>query len=102
MTTYNYSGIIRAGTFAGAIIAISTVVGFAYEANAWSADLEKLNVEQRSNMLGMEKRMLTRQIMQWRTKPTVSVQEKHYKEAMVKQLESDKNDVSEKMRALDQ
>ena len=92
--------IIKAGSYAAAIIAISSVVGFAYEKNAWAVDLAAIQQTKRLNMLGMENRMLTRQIMQWSTKPSTTSQERQYKRAIVDQLKSDKSDVVIKMRSI--
>ena len=94
------TSLVKAGGYATALIAIGTILNFAYEKNAWSADVKELGISQEVNMMGMEKRMLTRQIMQWRTKPATSNQDVQYKEAMVQQLESDKREIANKMRAL--
>jgi len=92
--------ILQAGAYSAAVAAIITLATLAYEANAWSADLHELQVTQQRAILGMEKRTLTRQILQWSTKPTNTEQEQQYKEAIVKQLDSDKKDVVIKMRSL--
>ena len=92
--------LIKAGSYAGAIMAIGSLLVVGYESNAWSADVEAMSRSSQQQMLGMEKRMLTRQIMEWSTKPANTAQERQYKNAVLEQLRSDKQETAVKLRSL--
>ena len=100
MTTFRNMSLTRMGGYCTAVIAIGTVLSFAYESNAWSADLKDLSNKQESNMLAMESRFITRQIMQWSVKPANTNQEIQYRDAMIRQLSTDKKEIANKLRAL--
>lgn len=101
MTTFRTMSLTRLGGYCTAVIAIGTLLSFAYDSNAWSADLKELSNRQESNMLSMESRFIARQIMQWSVKPANTEQEKQYKNAMIHQLNTDKKEIVDKLRVID-
>jgi hypothetical protein len=100
MTAPHTYDLIKYGKYAAAIISLSVVLLAIYETNAWAGDIDKVEASQKQSILEMEKRMLTRSIMQWATRPAANKSDQQYKELMVDQLKSDKEDVIIKLRAM--
>jgi len=94
--------VLKAGAYATAVLAIVALLSNAYQVNAWASDLAELNNKQQTYIFQMENRMLSRELLQWNTKPAVTSVEKEYKSAIIEQLKSDKSDIIMKLRSLNE
>ena len=92
--------LIKYGTYAGAVIAIGSVLSFIYNINTWSADVEELKSTQAIAIYEMELRQLSRELKLWITKPASNPIEELYIESIVEELKSDRADISSKIRSI--
>ena len=92
--------LIKYGGYAGAILAIGSVLNFGYTINAWSADVEELKYSQSMSIYKLEFRQLKREIKQWKTKPSSSPIEQKYINSTIDDLKSDKKLIEIKMNSI--
>ena len=92
--------LIKAGSYAGAVAAIITVLSIVSSSLVWAKDLEDMKREYSLQMYRMEIRQVNRSLMQWKTKVPRNNTEEQYIGSIVQQLQADQRHINDKIRKI--
>ena len=92
--------LIKAGSYAGAVAAIVTVLSMISSSLVWSKDLADMKREYSLQMYEMEVRQVNRSLTQWKTKTPRNRTEQQYIDSIVQQLQADQRHINDKIRKI--